>query len=50
MNEWRMIQLPRIVYATTKDFKKNKINSIETENRIKLFAEEFYRIGGKLLN
>ena len=50
MNEWRMIQLPRIVYATTKDFKKDKINSIETENRIKLFAEEFYRIGGKLLN
>ena len=46
MNEWRMIQLPRIVYATTKDFKKDKINSIETENRIKLFAEEFYRIGG----
>ena len=50
MNEWRMIQLPRIVYATTKDFKKDKINSIETENRIKLFAEEFYKIGGKLLN
>ena len=50
MNEWRMIQLPRIVYATTKDFKKDKINSIETENRIKLFAEEFYIIGGKLLN
>ena len=48
MNEWRMIQLPRIIYATTKDFKKNEINSKELLKRIKIFTEEFYTIGKKL--
>ena len=49
MNEWRMIQLPRIVYATKKDFYNNDISSEEVLERIKLFSEEFYCIGNKLL-
>ena len=50
MNEWRMIQLPRIVYATKKDFKENKISSDDLLQRIKIFSEEFYLIGKKLLS
>ena len=49
MNEWRMIQLPRIIYATGKDFKEDIISSSELLERIELFAEEFYSIGRKLL-
>ena len=49
MNEWRMIQLPRIVYATKKDFNENVIISNEVIERIELFSEEFYTIGRKLL-
>ena len=50
MNEWRMIQLPRIVYATSKDFKENSISSTELLERIALFSKEFQLIGGKLLS
>ncbi|MEE2700218.1 MAG: NAD(P)H-dependent oxidoreductase [Bacteroidota bacterium] len=50
MNEWRMIQLPRIVYATGKDFKNDKVSNPEVKERIKLFAEEFAEIGKKLTN
>lgn len=50
MNEWRMIQLPRIVYATRKDFKENSISSNELLERIELFSEEFYSIGRRLLD
>lgn len=49
MNEWRMIQLPRIVYATKKDFNENMMSSDDLLQRIKLFSEEFYLIGSKLL-
>jgi len=49
MNEWRMIQLPRIVFATEKDFKEDIITSTEVLERIKLFSEEFHAIGRKLL-
>ena len=49
MNEWRMIQLPRIVFATEKDFKEDVITSAEVLERIKLFSEEFHAIGRKLL-
>jgi len=49
MNEWRMMQLPRIVYATGKDFKKDTITSAEVLERIELFSEEFHAIGRKLL-
>jgi len=49
MNEWRMIQLPRIVFATGKDFKEDVISSTEVLERIELFSEEFHLIGHKLL-
>ena len=49
MNEWRMIQLPRIVYATKKDFTKDTITSTEVLERIEVFSEEFHIIGHKLL-
>ena len=49
MNEWRMIQLPRIVFATEKDFREDVITSDEVLERIKLFSEEFHAIGCKLL-
>ena len=49
MNEWRMIQLPRIVFATKKDFTEDIITSTEVLERIKLFSEEFHAIGRKLL-
>lgn len=49
MNEWRMIQLPRIVYATGKDFEEYIISSTELLERIELFSEEFHLIGNKLL-
>lgn len=49
MNEWRMIQLPRIVYASGKDFHQQKISSPDLKERIKLFTEEFKSIGRKLL-
>lgn len=48
MNEWRMIQLPRIVYAIGKDFKEDNITSYEVLERIALFSEEFHIIGNKL--
>lgn len=48
MNEWRMIQLPRIVYATGKDFTEDTITSTEVLERIELFSEEFHTIGNKL--
>ena len=50
MNEWRMIQLPRIVYATGKDFNKNTITSADLLDRIELFSKEFHLIGNKLLD
>ena len=50
MNEWRMIQLPRIVFANGKDFKDDIICSTELLERIKVFSEEFYSIGKKLLS
>ena len=49
MNEWRMIQLPRIVYATAEDFNDDNISSCNLLERIKLFSEEFQSIGNKLL-
>jgi len=49
MNEWRMIQLPKIVYATSNDFDKNDKISHEINKRIQEFADDFYVIGKKLL-
>jgi NAD(P)H-dependent FMN reductase len=49
MNEWRMMQLPRIVYATGQDFTADTITSTEVLERIELFSEEFHSIGNKLV-
>ena len=50
MNEWRMIQLPRIIYATSNDFNEMGLSSVEIKKRIKIFSNEFYSIAKKLLN
>jgi len=50
MNEWRMMQFPRIVYATGEDFKDDEIASAELLQRIEIFSKEFYSIGNKLLS
>mgnify|MGYP001028062873 CR=1 FL=1 len=49
MNEWRMIQLPRIVYATGKDFEGDKLVSENVIERVDLFCEDFVKIGKKLM-
>ena len=50
MNEWRMIQLPRIVYASKKDFNdRGVIDSKNLTERLDLFSEEFISIGNKLV-
>ena len=50
MNEWRMIQLPRIIYATKKDFENNKLTSKNIKERIDIFCNEFIEIGQKLMS
>ncbi len=50
MNEWRMIQLPRIVYATGKDFTEDDITSKEVIDRIHVFSDEFNTLGNKLIS
>ena len=50
MNEWRMIQLPRIIYATGQDFDNDAITNNELNERIKLFVKEFTDIGRRLID
>ena len=50
MNEWRMIQLPRIVYATGKHFADDKVSNNDLKDRIIQFTEEFTTIGKKLIS
>ncbi len=51
MNEWRMIQLPRILYATKNDFDDNQnLESEDVMERAQIFADEFVNIGNKLVN
>jgi len=50
MNEWRMIQLPRIVFATGEDFTDKRVSNTELKERIKLFVAEFSTIGKKLIS
>lgn len=50
MNEWRMIQLPRIIYATGKDFEENNIKNKDLLERIDVFSDEFISIGEKLIS
>ncbi len=49
MNEWRMIQLPRVVYATGGDFDQNTIGNKGLQERLEKFAEEFKDIGERLI-
>jgi FMN reductase len=48
MNEWRMMQLPRIVYVTKDDFENDQISGEDVLKRIDKFVEEFVKIGEKL--
>jgi len=48
MNQWRMIQLPRVIYAIDKDFSDGNISNPEIEKRLELFSEDFFTIGNKL--
>lgn len=50
MNEWKMIQLPRIVYASSKDFNNNALKSKEVKDWMMLFCNEFTSIGKKLMS
>ena len=50
MNEWQMIQLPRIVYATGKDFTNDIITSKEVIKRVEDFSNEFNDIGSRLIH
>lgn len=50
MNEWRMIQFPRIVYATGKDFTDNKVLNNDLKERIIQFVKEFSSIARKLIS
>ena len=49
MNEWRMIQLPRIVYVTGQDFDGDEINGDEVLERIEMFVKEFKDVGERLV-
>jgi len=49
MNQWRMIQLPRVIYATENDFSEEKIINPEIKKRLDIFSKEFFTIGNKLL-
>jgi len=48
MNEWRMIQLPRVVYAVTNDFHEHRVANAEVLRRVGVFAAEFHDIGSRL--
>jgi len=50
MNEWRMIQLPRIIYAIGKDFENDKVSNKDLLERLDVFTEEFTSIGRKLIS
>ena len=50
MNEWQMIQLPRIIYATKRDFENNELTSKDIKERIDVFCNEFIEIGQKLMS
>lgn len=49
MNEWSMIQLPKIVYATKEDFEDGQIVNPKIQERMEKFAKEFVEIGGRFL-
>ena len=40
-NEWRMIQLPRVVYTSGKDWSDGELVSADVAERVELFVNEF---------
>jgi len=42
--------MPRIVYATGKDFKDDKVTNTDLLERLDIFSEEFSTIGRKLIS
>jgi len=40
-NEWRMVQLPRIVYASGKDWQEGELVNQEVVERMDIFVKEF---------
>ncbi|MFA7331153.1 MAG: NAD(P)H-dependent oxidoreductase [Candidatus Delongbacteria bacterium] len=50
MNEWRMLQLPRVVYAHDGDFRDGVLANPAVEERLELFVREFRSIGQKLIS
>ena len=40
-NEWRMIQLPRVVYTSGKDWADGELVSADVSERVELFVNEF---------
>lgn len=49
MNQWRMIQLPRVIYAVGSDFKDGDVENQDLKERLVVFKHEFKSIGEKLL-
>lgn len=49
MNEWRMMQLPRVVYATGDDFDQGKVVSLAILEHLEKFAKEFFDVAKKLI-
>ncbi len=49
MKEWRMMQLPRVLFASGKDFDGDHICSNDVFKRVEQFCEEFKTVGEKLL-
>ena len=41
MNEWRMIQLPRVVYTSGKDWADGELVSADVSERVDVFVNEF---------
>ena len=48
-NEYSMIQLPRIVYVSGKDFENGELVNDNVFERLDQFANDFVKIGRKLL-
>jgi NAD(P)H-dependent FMN reductase len=49
MSEWRMIQLPRVVYAHDGDYREGELASPAVRERLQHFVAEFHDIGRRLL-
>lgn len=49
MKEWRMIQLPRVVYASGLDFDDDDNPKEHLIERLDQFSEDYYQIGSKLI-